>query len=189
MKPCVGALIVFLAGNVLAAEAGRHGSRIVSRNRMANANSAADVVQIRDDNVANIGLKFDAASTDGGSFVYQQRIHGTSAQLNEFVESLTLSQLKQLLGDNYGMPFRFTFVDSSSGNYLGYLAGYFTSSGSVSFDQQSQIPGGGSLPNLPKQPSLAPTVTTITLSGSQSGKIIAAGKVTDSQLQNILGVD
>ena len=190
MKPCVGALLACLAGQVLASATFRqHGSGLVGRDGMASTKAAMEDINARGDDTANYGMKFDAATFVDGSFEFQQRIHGSPSEINEFVDDLTLSQLRDLLGSSYGKPFRFTFIDEHSGDDIGYLAGYFTGGGGVSFDENSRIPGGGSLPNIQKQPSLAPTVTTITLSGGQSGKIIAAGRVSDSQLQDILGAD
>ena len=190
MKPCVGVLLACLAGQALASATPRqHGSDLVSRNEIASTNSATKGIDARGNDTAKYGMKFDTATINDGSYEFQQRIHGSPSELNEFVDDLTLSQLKDLLGSSYGKPFRFTFIDEHSGDAIGYLAGYFTGDGGVSFDEDSRVPEGGSLPRIQKQPSLAPTVTTITLSGGQSAKIIAAGRVSDSQLQEILGAD
>jgi len=186
MKPCVGTLVACLVGYVVATGAAGDHSGLVDRR--SGGSSAGEKLAVRDDNVSMDGMKFETVTVPN-NYVFQQRIHGTAQQVDQFVEHLTLSQLKQILGPQYGNPFRITFLENTTGAYLGYIAGYFTSDGGIAFDPASQIPGGVSLPKIQKQPSLAPAVTTITLNGGQSSKVIADGKVTSGELAGFLGAD
>ena len=164
------ALVACLAGFAVATGQTFH------ERRLANVGNATFAVKFAEGNVDNSG-------------VFRETIHGTPADLAQFSSGLTMSQLKQILGNSWGLPFYFTFLDNTSNQQIGYLSGYFTTSGGVTIDSTSQIPDGGNIPIIQKQPSTAPPVITVTATPPQSASIIAAGKLTDKDLHDLLGGD
>ncbi|KAJ2968530.1 hypothetical protein NQ176_g9136 [Zarea fungicola] len=85
--------------------------------------------------------------------------------------SVSDSDLRSLLGNDYGRPFRIIFP-GAGGVPAGIVSGTFTADG-VRFDPNGSIPKA--------------SVTTVTANGGRSGIIIQAGKASTADLQALLG--
>ncbi|KAK3185611.1 hypothetical protein K4F52_005711 [Lecanicillium sp. MT-2017a] len=173
MKVSIGSVVALLAG-------------VSAAGKWRNSDIAAR--DGKTDMEAKTNLKFAEASMATETLI-SQPIIGKQQSINNFINTLTFSDIKQILGDDYGYPFCFYFYDIDSGSNTGSLCGYFTTNSEVKFGDGTRLPYGANPPRISKQPSVAPQVVTVTASGSQSTRIINAGKVTKDDLRELLGAD
>ncbi|KAK5989309.1 hypothetical protein PT974_10824 [Cladobotryum mycophilum] len=193
MRPFVGALVAYLAGYAVTVAVPRsHDSSLAHRTTESQNSTDGHPA-------AKYGLVFNPSTfSPQNSIVTQSRVHGSVTQIQKFINDLTLSFFQRILRNRYGYPFRITFYDGKyydathrdgHENYLGSIQGYFTVDGGITWETNQDLPVGAVLPNIQKQPSLAPVVHTVTLSGSQSSKVNAEGTFSDANLRDFLGGD
>lgn len=170
MKLSIGTLAVLLAGYAA-----------------ANGTSADNLKE----GVGRWRISNDMQARDGPNnfFEVKQNIVGTIKRLDNFIGAIDYAYLKQILGDDWGKPFRFNFYNSANNRYVGFLAGYFTTDGKLKLDRRSELPGDVSFPDVRFQPSIAPKPVSVTANEAQTKSIIAAGQVSDQDLQDLLGDD